>query len=493
MPLRAGWQKWCLWGKRMQADLRHTGFFTGKVKAFSTERKGPQKIVFSGKWLKKCFPFVFASAFMLTACSEDKGSATQDEYRKIYTETVDYFHLNELEDREPFTFEEIQELMKGKDTPALNDTNYNHCPENVANFWEIMKNGIAVTKEVQNSDTLTAAQKKEYRTTMVKMLSRMARYKDKRPKFVQFLAHLGLAKDVRDSVDLTHYGTQQAFLYGEKVDKFKGDYKEVLKLERGESDERSGLIGRYYQDFEELSVKADKYPGVERFAKAFYLNEDRFILANEDISVTEPISKRMFEEWSAKNGIKDTTLWQYAEELFYSLEYNGMDYFTKRGVKFGVSMTVNRNGHNGSPVYAVIPHEFMHFFQLKPGSNERPFHNKLSDETVENLPDSRFDRGHLAELGPSLFSLMWDDLIYKEAHGIKKDKVVDYGVVIDTGENKIEAGELAVVVQNWVNEASTLSMDKILSQKKVLEYFNRLGGGDKMCNRAQIVSSEMHL
>lgn len=481
-----------MWGKGMQADLRHTGFFTGKIKAFSTQRKGPQKVVFSGKWLKRCFPFVFASAFMFTACSEDKGSADQDEYRKIYAETVDYFHLNDLEDREPLSFEEIQDLMKGKNTPVLNDSNYNHCPENVANFWEIMKNGIAITKDVQNSDSLTAAQKKEYRTTMVKMLSRVARYKDKRPKFVQFLAHLGLAENVKDSVDLTHYGTQQAFLYGEKVDKFKGDYKEVLQLERGESDERSGLIGRYHEDFEELSKRADKYPGVERFAKAFYLNEDRFILANEDIKVTEPISKRMFDEWSAKNGIRDTTLWQYAEDIFDSMEYNGMEYFTPRGVKFGVVMTVNKGGHNGSPLYAILPHEFMHFFQLKAGSNEKAYHNKLSDEEILNmdLPESRFDRGYLAELGPSLFSLMWDDLIYKEAYGIPKEKVVDYGVVIDTGTQKVDAGELAVWVQKLVNESPTLSMDKTLSQKKALVFLNRLGGGEKIQN---VKSGEIEL
>lgn len=454
--------------------MRHTGFFTGKVKAFSTQRKGPQKVVFSGKWLKKCFPFVFASAFMFTACSENRNSADQDEYRKIYAETVDNFHLNDLEGKEPLSFKEIQELMKGQNTPVLNDTNYNHCPENVANFWEIVKNGIAVTKELQNDSTLTAAQKKEIRTTMVKMLSRVSRYKGS-----------------KDSIDITDYNNRQVFVWAEKENQFKDEPKTILETAQGDVDERNEFVGRYYKDFEELAQKAEKYPGVERFAQAFYLNADRFLLAHEDMKVTKPISKRMFDEWCVKNGIKDKNFWMYtnSEKDDYC---NRTAFWYKRGVRYGATIHVDPKGNHGAPVYAVVQHEIMHLFQFHVGSNEMPAHNALSDEDALFLPESSFFKGnYLDELGPSLFSLMWEDLIYKEAHGIPKNKIVDYGVVIDTGERKVDAGELAVKVQNWVDASPSLSMDKILSQRKVLEYFNYLGGGQKVYNAKQVSCSEM--
>jgi len=491
MPLKADWRKWSLWGNSMQADLRHTGFFTGKIKAFSTERNGPQKVVFSGNWLKKCFPFMFASAFMFTSCSEERKQNAPEEYKKIYTEVVDNFHLHELEGKEPYSFSEIMGLMNDKNVPVLRDTNYNHCPENTANFWEIVKNGIAVTKKVQNVDSLTAAQKKEYRTTMVKMLSRLSRYKDTRPEIVQFLADMGLAREVKDSIDVTDYNNLQLFLYAEKLIKYQENYETVLGKVRGDIDERADIIGRYYKDFMTLLQKADKYPGIERFTKAFYLNDDRFILANEDMRVTKPISKRMFDDWCIKNEVKDSTLWEYADNVFEAVEYNAMTPFIKRGVKFGASVTVGRNGHEGSPVYEVITHELMHIFQLPLNSGERPFHNKLSNETVAGMNlENRYEQGYLAELGPSLYSLMVDDLIYKEVHGIAKDKVVDYGVTIDSGERKIELGKLAVWVQRLVDESKWLSMDKILAQKKALEYLNFLGGGERPRNRDQIKSSE---
>ena len=480
----------------MQADLRHTGFFTGKVKAFSTERNGPQKVVFSGKWLKKCFPFVFASAFMFTSCSEERKQNAPEEYKKIYTEVVDNYHLNDLENKEPFSIGEIMDLMEAKDTPILNDTNYNHCPENMANFWEIVKNGIAVTKEVQNVDSLTAAQKKEYRTTMVKMLSRLSRYKDTRPEIVQFMSRLGLAKEFnKDSIDITDYNNLQIFLYAEKLFRYKDNHKVILEKERGEIDTRCEYIGRYYKDFNELAEKADKYPGIERFARAFYLNDDRFILAKEDMSLTAPIGKRMFDDWCNKNGVKDSTVWEYADNVYDTDDINDMEYYNKRGVDFGVAITVGRNGHNGSPVSLVIQHEIMHLFQFPLTSNEKPCHNKLSNETIFNMkmPESRYDQGYLAELGPSLYSLMQEDLVYKEVHGIAKDKIVDYGVTIDTGVQKVELGELAVWVQNLVNESKSLSMDKTLAQKKALEYLNFLGGGNKTANRVKTKAGEMDL
>ena len=157
----------------MKADV-YTGFLTDKVKVFGTERRA-KPFVLPGKVLRRVTPFLLASAMTLTACSpkqnqeEKENNGQHVDYTEIYHDVVDRYNLTELKAKEPLSQEEINELIIHTDAPELRDRNFNHCPENNANFWEIVKNGINATKAVQNSPALTYNQKKEYQITAYKL------------------------------------------------------------------------------------------------------------------------------------------------------------------------------------------------------------------------------------------------------------------------------------------------------------------------------------
>jgi len=464
----------------MQANV-YTGFLTNKVKAFAT-KKGISPVVFPRRVIERAYPFVLASAMMFTACHEEKtpidesieplrtettttptAQKTYDnEWQQIYSEVINKYHLTQLKDKEPFSQKEIEDLLKIKDIPVLNDTNFNHVPANQENFWEIVKNGIGATREAQNCDTLTQNQKQEYKITAYKMLSQMSRIKGS-----------------KDEVDLTDYNNLKTFLYFEKLLKYKGKYEEILYSEKGIVDERNELVGRYYKDFEALAEQAEKYPGVEKFAKAFYCENDRFMLNPQNSAYANAISRQFLQQWLKDQNITDKELWRFSN-LDEDDDCNTIYYTYLRGSTFRATTTIDARGQMNEEKYAPVGniaiHETMHLLALKPASNEQSEHNSLSDEEAKILPQDRFNTGYLSELGPSLHSLVLDDLIYKKINFLPEDKVVDYGVEIKTQTQKIPLGELAVWFNQMEKKYPSKSIDKVLSQPEVLRQLDSWGG-----------------
>ena len=246
----------------MKADF-YTGFLTDKVKVFGTS-KDSKPFTVRGRVLRKAAPFLLASALAITACGprqdDDKtrkNKAESIDMRAIYAEVVDKYNLTELKDKEPLSEAEIRDLLENPNAPALKDKNFNHLPENNANFWEIVRNGLQKTKDVQKSPKLTKDTAAEYRITAYKMLSQISRI-----------------KGTKDEVDLSDYNNLKAFLYFEKVIEYGDRSAIVLGKDKGWIDERDEIFGRYYEDFEALQQKAKSYPGVEKFARALYNTEE---------------------------------------------------------------------------------------------------------------------------------------------------------------------------------------------------------------------------
>lgn len=172
----------------MKADV-YTGFLTDKVKVFGTERRA-KPFVLPGKVLRRVTPFLLASAMTLTACSpkqnqeEKENNGQHVDYTEIYHDVVDRYNLTELKAKEPLSQEEINELIIHTDAPELRDRNFNHCPENNANFWEIVKNGINATKAVQNSPALTYNQKKNIRLRLIRCWRKSAASREPKTKLI---------------------------------------------------------------------------------------------------------------------------------------------------------------------------------------------------------------------------------------------------------------------------------------------------------------------
>ena len=467
----------------MRADVL-TSFLTDKVKVFPTQRN-IDPFVLPKKAIRRAYPFLLASAMVFTTgCragnlshpadntgdNHHQTTMTATSLNEIYKEVVNTYHLTALQEKEPFSIEEINQMMAEKKAPLLKDNNFNHCPENVANFWEIVKNGIVVTQELMNSDMLSEAQKSEYRITAFKMLSQMSKI-----------------KGTKDEVDLSDYNNLKTFLYFEKVLMYRDNYNNVLGHEAGCSDERDEFLGRYYKDFENLVQKAEKYPGIEMFAKAYYLNQDRHILSSEDSIQANAISREMFNEWLKSENISRHDLLCFAMMNNDDEYINTSRFLYKRGDLFFAAIFVDPKGQlkygDYAPVGETAEHEMRHLMQFKPTSNEKPSDNKLSDEEAAKLPADKFSSTLLAELGPSLHSLVRQDQIYKKMHHLKEDQVVDYGVVVNTGAAKLKLGELAVWFGKMEKKYPYSSIDKVLVQPEVLKQLNQWGGGERSSNK----------
>ena len=449
----------------MKADV-YTGFLTEKVKVFGTERRA-KPFVLPGKVLRRVTPFLLASAMTLTACSpkqnqeEKENNGQQVNYTEIYHEVIDRYNLTALKEKEPLSQEEINELIIHTDAPELRDRNFNHCPENNANFWEIVKNGINATKAVQNSPALTYNQKKEYQITAYKMLAQISR-----------------VKGTKDEVDLSDYNNLKTFLYFEKVLRYGDNYDEVLQKSAGWIDERNEVFGRYYKDYQTLAQKAARYPGTKKFAQALYDNNERFVISYADSTEANAISKKMLQKWLQKQEIKDDSLW-----YFTSVEHddyaNAVAYWYRRGQTIGLSFGVDGSGDlsegDFSPVGAVIIHELQHVMQKKPASAELPEDNRKDDNDSDiAYRTSDYDDSILSELGPTLCSLAIEDRIYKAVKGIEADTVLDYGTV-DTGSRRVKMGEVAVWFGKMMEKYPYRSIDRVVAEDEVLSRLNQWG------------------
>lgn len=424
----------------------YTAFMTDKVKVFPTDKK-IKPFVLPKRLVQKVYPFLLASAmtFTLGSCHVSVDKNRSDSYKpqtevvdkeqlaSAYKEVVSTYRLTALQDKEPFSEQEIKSLLSINKAPALKDVNFNHCPASQDNFWEIVKNGILATNEIVKSDSLTEAQKAEYKITAYKMLSQMSK-----------------VKGSKDNLDLTDYNNLKTFLYFEKVLQYGDDYYSVLGHETGCSDERDEFLGRYYKDFDHLVKEAEKYPGVEMFTKAFYLNNDRFIISPKDSVEANKISREMYNQWLKDQGIERSDLVNLMAMKDNDTFINTSRFLYHRGDLFFAAVFVESSGqldHGYAPVGETSIHEVSHLMQFKPASNEKPEDDKLSNAMAKNLPD-KFRNTLYAELGPSLNSLAMQDQIYKKVHHLKEDEVVDYGVTINTGHHKIPVGKLAV----WFNK-----------------------------------------
>lgn len=448
----------------MKADF-YTGFLTDKVKVFGTS-KGSKPFTVRGRVLRKAAPFLLASALAITACEprqdDDKTSKNKAEsidMRAIYAEVVDKYNLTELKGKEPLSEAEIRDLLENPNAPALKDKNFNHLPENNANFWEIVRNGLQKTKDVQKSPNIAQKLKTEYKITAYKMLSQISRI-----------------KGTQNEVDLSDYNNLKTFLYFEKVIEYGDQYAKVFNFNTGAGriNEQDEIFGRYYKDYEALKQKAKSYPGVEKFARALYNTEEQYLISYADSAKANAISMDMLDDWLKKTEIKDNELF-YFTDVTIDDNANKADYFYKRGSQLHVMFGIDKNGNLGKGYFSSIGtigiHELQHVMQKKPASAEKPSDNRRQSDEYE---EARFETGILSELGPTLYSLMMEDRIYKKIHGIAADKVLDYGD-IDLGYRKVSLGETAVWFGKMAEKYPHNSVDRLLQEDEVISRLDRWG------------------
>lgn len=439
----------------MKADV-YTGFLTDKVTVYSTDKKvKPQRV--SGAKIRKKIPVLLASMMMALPISCQAVQERSGDKEEVKTETKAF-----SAEKEFLSDAEIDSILLNPSPAVLKDVNYNHLPENQENFWEIVRNGVAKTNELQYSSSLSAAQKAEYRIMARKMLAQISHN----------------AGDMQQ-VDLRDYNNLKSFLYFEKVVKYGNKYWNVLGKSEGTIDERTELFGRYYQDLETLKQNVDQSQGVQKFAKALYGCNDRFILSYKDSIQANRISREMLKGWLSKQKVTDNNLWYFANTDDYDY-CNVLAVYNSRGYPLRAVLGVDPKGDLGngfySPVGSVLIHELQHLMQKKPASKEQPEDNQKNASEVK-VKRSYYD-DFVMELGPTLYSLAIEDKIYKEIHGIAADKVMKYGS-IDLGTHRVSLGETAVWFGKMMDKYPELSVDKLLSKPEVLNHLNALGNNSK--------------
>ncbi len=471
----------------MSKDIKD--FFTRRVTVYPTI-KGRKPFRLPGHALRRSFPLLLATVMLVSSCNprprfpqnyKKNLTETVDDvnHRKIYDETIDKYHLLEREHEEPLSLEEIEKIIYDSNIPQLNDTNYNHSPENIRNFWEIVKNGIRIINDIPD----TEACKKDYMDRAYQMLSQISR--DKKTK----------------EVVLESYNNIKSFLwfeevvkYGEKYDTDDESYDRILGPQvSGFISEKDEVYGRYYQDYEALEKASQQYKGVEAFAKALYESgAQNFILPQDSVEANE-ISRRMLAEWLEKHDIRDKNLWKFS---YAEGGNNKMSIFNERGKEVYATVVVHPEGkrYSGSgyvPVGFGVIHELDHVFQLKPGSNEKPEDNHVRNMDFVRISGYDNDSIFLPELGPTLETIILQDKAYKEMHHIAPKEVVDYGYFY-IGRKKINIGELTVWGAEMMEKYPYLSMDRVLREPEVLKQLHVWGMQENMPFYTKVRSESSH-
>ena len=182
----------------------------------------------------------------------------------------------------------------------------------------------------------------------------------------------------------------------------------------------------------------------------------------------------VLKSWLQKTEIKDKNLW-YLTETENDDYANTTAFWYKRGAPVGLSLGIDSRGNLGkgyfSSIGTTIIHELQHVMQKKPASAEKPSDNRRQSDKYE---EARFETGILSELGPTLYSLMMEDRIYKKIHGIAADKVLDYGD-IDLGYRKVSLGETAVWFGKMAEKYPHNSVDRLLQEEEVISRLDRWG------------------
>ncbi len=445
----------------MKANV-YTGFLTNKVKVYSTE-KGAKPQEASGRTLRRGLPMVLASIMMAMPAACNPVVEKTDSGKTYHVETLPA--VNDVLGVKIYEFlseAAINGILANPAPAPLEDVNFNHMPENQANFWEIVRNGVAKTNELQNSSRLNDDQKSEYRITARKML-----------------AQIKHAKGDMQNVDLRDYNNLKTFLYFEKVVRYGDKYWKVLGRTEGTIDERAEAFGRYYQDQEMLKMRMANNVGMQKFAKALYACNERFVLNYNDSIQANAMSREILKDWLTNQKVKDSNLWYYAETDEYDYA-NVLAVYNSRGNPVRAVLGVSPKGDLGdgfySPVGSVIIHELQHLMQKKPASKEKPEDNQKEDGEIRRQ-SSHFD-DFAMELGPTLYSLTIEDRMYKKLHGINEDKIMDYGH-INFGTHHVSLGQTAVWFGKMLEKYPHSSVDKVLCEDEVVNHLNALGNNTK--------------
>ena len=262
--------------------------------------------------------------------------------------------------------------------------------------------------------------------------------------------------------------------------KYQNDAEMIFHHKAGWIDEQNEFFGKYYQDHLDFEKKAQKYPGIEMFAKALYANTERFIIEAKDSVYANALSNKMFEEWRQEQGISEPNICAYAdvEQSFY---VNMTVYNNKRGYMLGISLDVDPTGKVETdegikylPVGCIKIHEMQHILALAAKSYEKAEHNRLSSE--KDAPtDLQGLNEKYVELGPTLYTLTYSDRIYKAMNKIDRDAEVDYGVNIQVSNNSIPLGKIANWFGQMLEKHPSKSIDKVMQEKEVMEQINAWG------------------
>lgn len=450
-----------------------------KIKVFPT-RKDVKPFHVDSKLIRKAFPFLLVSAMVFTSCSERKNNVpendtsshteevsskkydTPDYWKNIYRRVVNQYDLINLKSKEPLDYEDIQRLMTAKHHIELTDTNFNHAPENIENFWEIIKGGLSVAIEMQSSPYLTQEQKQKYLDKSIEALSKISRI-----------------KGTKDVVDLSDYNNLHAFLFFEKVIRLQNRADAIFFEQKGWTDEQNEVFGRYYKDYQNFEKIAQSYHGIEIFAKALYANNDRLIISAEDSVFANALSNKMYEQWRREQNINDEYLYKFID-VHKALSPNQIVFGHSRGYQVGIILELDPTGKTELGTYSPVGlnkiHEVQHIQAMKSASNETPQDNHIASEKVQPDNIQRIN-DNLVELGPTLYTLTMSDRIYKAIHKIDRNQEVTYGVNLQLGDLSIDIGKVAQWFGEMLEKYPSPCVDRVLQQKEVLQTLNSWGLG----------------
>ncbi len=455
---------------------------SGNVKVFSTDSNA-RPVEVPKRILRRSFPLLMASMLCMNACAvestknckqyfdtinkENTISYGSTEFDILFTDTLNFYELNNLRETEPLSDEFIAEILRGDNLPLLDDFNYNHMPASNDNFWEIVRNGVNICcKDVQNSSNLTSSQKTMYKIMANKMLTQISKI-----------------KGTECEVDLSNYKNLKSILFFEKVIKYKDNYDAVIKQKEGVIDEKIEIFGCKYQDFDNFYKMASSDSDILAFSNSLYLNSNKDrMLSTEYSDLYNKESLDFLDKWLKEQKIEDEGLYQLSC-IDNSVYCNSVAFYYKRGKDLRIKLDIDKNGNLGNggyaPVGEIVIHELLHIMQRKPSSAELPEDNELS--RVEGRRFSVYD-DFIDEIGPTLMSITVNDYLYKKAHNINQYTCVDYGDIVVKGK-KVKIGELAlwfgdVIKRYGDRNEGVFSVDKMLSHPVVFNELKQIANGN---------------
>ena len=408
-------------------------FAEGEVKAFATRQDvKPRK--FAGRLLRKMFPVLASSVMMFSSmsCAREGEQTDRDGFV----------------DSTSITTDQVVDLMSAPSSGVLLwDIDYNHAPKNEKNCMKVIRQGLSVINDLSESGKLSDDEVTAYKKTAVKMLK-----------------GIKLVDGDISSPDLSDANTLKAFLFFERVVRYKDNYEKVFVDKLGIHNEQSDFLGVNYKDSYRLIEKAENSEGMLSFADKFYHSASRFVIPENDTVLANKISHSILDKWLEGNNISDVNLYKSVDvdEDAYS---NMVSWYYRKGKDFRGEVKIDSSGDLGdgcySPIGVNVIHEMLHVSQMKPSSQQ---------EVKNNL---------VKELGPSLYSLMLEDMIYKTIHKIPQNNVVDYGY-LKIGKGKTSLGELAVWFRGMTSKYSDKSIDGVLCQDEVFSKLEKIGNGENV-------------